>query len=204
MGRRIRDARRSPAIAVAALALVAALAGTALAGTDATTSAISKKKVKKIATKQANKAIDAALPLGSDAIADGAVTGGKLAAGAVGRGQLAAGAVGRGQIAARAIGPSALGDIVLRTEQRPLNEGSNAIPEANCEPGERLISGGGLTNFGNAGDISMNAARPENGDGTAVQSGEAVQPPGGWSVEFVNAPGGTGNATATAMALCLR
>ena len=45
----------SPALIVAALALVAALAGTAVAGPDAGTSALSKKKVKKIATKQINK-----------------------------------------------------------------------------------------------------------------------------------------------------
>jgi hypothetical protein len=45
----------SPAILVAVLALVAALAGTAVAGPDASTSAITKKKVTKIATKQINK-----------------------------------------------------------------------------------------------------------------------------------------------------
>jgi hypothetical protein len=45
----------SPALIVAVLALVAALAGTAVAGPDASTSAISKKKVKSIATKQINK-----------------------------------------------------------------------------------------------------------------------------------------------------
>ena len=49
--------RRSPAIVVVALALVAGLAGTALAGGGATTSAITKATVKKIANKQANKLI---------------------------------------------------------------------------------------------------------------------------------------------------
>ena len=62
--------RTSPAIVVAALALVAALAGTALAGGDATTSAISKKKVKKIARKQAVKQINALAPELSVANAD--------------------------------------------------------------------------------------------------------------------------------------
>jgi hypothetical protein len=52
---KIRASRPSPGIVVAVLALVAALAGTAIAGTPATTSAINKKKVKKIATKQINK-----------------------------------------------------------------------------------------------------------------------------------------------------
>jgi hypothetical protein len=47
----------SPAILVAMLALVAALAGTALAGPDATPSALTKSKVKKIAKKQINKLV---------------------------------------------------------------------------------------------------------------------------------------------------
>jgi hypothetical protein len=55
---RITPSRRSPAIVVAILTLVAALAGTAIAGPDATTSAITKATVKKIANKQANKLID--------------------------------------------------------------------------------------------------------------------------------------------------
>ena len=46
----------SPAIVVAALALVAALAGTAIAGPDAHTRALSKKKVKKISKKEIKKA----------------------------------------------------------------------------------------------------------------------------------------------------
>jgi hypothetical protein len=45
----------SPAILVAVLALVAAFTGTAVAGPDASTSAITKKKVASIATKQINK-----------------------------------------------------------------------------------------------------------------------------------------------------
>ena len=53
--RRGNSSRPSPAIIVAVLALVAALAGTALAAPGASTSAISKKKVKKIATKQINE-----------------------------------------------------------------------------------------------------------------------------------------------------
>ncbi|MGH2993186.1 MAG: hypothetical protein ACRDL1_06590 [Solirubrobacterales bacterium] len=63
MGRRIRDSRHSPAIVVAALALVAALAGTAVAGQDEATSAIGKKKVKKIVKKEVAKQI-ASLPEG--------------------------------------------------------------------------------------------------------------------------------------------
>jgi hypothetical protein len=47
---RIRRARPSPAIAIALLALVAAMTTTAIAGQGASTSAVSKKKVRKIAT----------------------------------------------------------------------------------------------------------------------------------------------------------
>lgn len=50
--------RPSPAIVIAVIALVAAIAGTAVAGPQALTRAISRGKVKKIAAKQANKAID--------------------------------------------------------------------------------------------------------------------------------------------------
>jgi hypothetical protein len=49
--------RPSPAMIVAVVALSAALAGTAIAGPDAITSAITKSKVKKIAAKQAKKEI---------------------------------------------------------------------------------------------------------------------------------------------------
>jgi hypothetical protein len=62
LGGRIRSSRPSPAIIVAVLALVAALAGTAVAGPNASTSAVSKKKVKKIAKKQAVKQINELAP----------------------------------------------------------------------------------------------------------------------------------------------
>jgi hypothetical protein len=53
--RRLKGLRPSPAIVVALLALVAGLAGTAVAGPDASTSAVTKKKAKKIANKQITK-----------------------------------------------------------------------------------------------------------------------------------------------------
>jgi hypothetical protein len=57
MSTKTRRLRPSPAIIVAIAALVAALAGTAVAANpDATTSALTKKKVKKIANKQIDKA----------------------------------------------------------------------------------------------------------------------------------------------------
>ena len=56
--RRIRPSRPSPAIVLAILALVVAVAGTAIAGPGASTSALTKTTVKKIAKKQASKQID--------------------------------------------------------------------------------------------------------------------------------------------------
>jgi hypothetical protein len=53
--------RPSPALLVAVLALIAAVGGTAIAGPQATTSAITKKDVKRIAKKQAVKQIKKAL-----------------------------------------------------------------------------------------------------------------------------------------------
>jgi hypothetical protein len=52
---RIRTSRPSPAIVVAVLALVAALAGTAAAGPDTSISAVTKAKVKRIAGKEIEK-----------------------------------------------------------------------------------------------------------------------------------------------------
>lgn len=60
-----RISRPSPAIIVAVVALVAALAGTAVAGPGASTSAVDKSDVKRIATKKADKAVQAAFPITS-------------------------------------------------------------------------------------------------------------------------------------------
>jgi hypothetical protein len=70
--RRIARSRPSPAIVIAVLALVAALAGTAVAGPGAGTS-VSKKKTKQIAKKQANKEITVRAPGLSVANAQNAV-----------------------------------------------------------------------------------------------------------------------------------
>jgi hypothetical protein len=67
---RLKRSRPSPALVVAVLALVAALAGTAVAADPVATTSISKKKTKKIAKNQAIKQIDLAFadtfPIGSD------------------------------------------------------------------------------------------------------------------------------------------
>src|SRR5918994_2786159 len=71
--RRLKHARPSPALVVAVVALVAALAGTAVAADPLATTSVSKKKTKKIAKKQANKAVDAfaeaTFPIGGSELA---------------------------------------------------------------------------------------------------------------------------------------
>jgi hypothetical protein len=57
--RRIVNSRPSPVIVIAILALVAAVAGTAVAADPVATTSVSKKKVKKIARKQAEKFFNA-------------------------------------------------------------------------------------------------------------------------------------------------
>jgi hypothetical protein len=67
---RLKRSRPSPALVVGVLALVAALAGTAVAADPVATTSVSKKKTKKIAKKQAIKQIDLAFddafPVGGD------------------------------------------------------------------------------------------------------------------------------------------
>jgi hypothetical protein len=60
--RQLRHSRPNSALAVAILALVAAMAGTAVAGSDVQSSAVSKKEVKKVAKKQAKKQINKLAP----------------------------------------------------------------------------------------------------------------------------------------------
>jgi hypothetical protein len=110
--------RPSPAIIVAVVALVAALAGTAVAGPGAETSKITKAKVKKIANKQINKR----LPWKTADIADDAVTTPKLANGAV-------------------VSPK-LGTVDTHAVTQSVSAGAYFEATANCGSGERVLSGG--------------------------------------------------------------
>jgi hypothetical protein len=76
--RSIRSPRQAPVVVLAGLALVAALAGTALAGPDAMTSSLKKSKVKAIAKKQADKRITNRAP--GLSVAEAAALGGLPAA----------------------------------------------------------------------------------------------------------------------------
>jgi hypothetical protein len=67
--RRVRHAVPKPAMIVAVVALVAALAGTAVASDPVASTSVTKKKTKQIAKRVANKAVNNALPVGSGELA---------------------------------------------------------------------------------------------------------------------------------------
>jgi len=130
------SARRSlpsPAIVVAVGALVAALAGTALAGTDAQTAAINKKSVKKIAQKQVTK-LAPELSVASAANAE----------------QL-------GGVAASGYLSSA---IVARFKDTSVPAGSGGDADASCAAGEKVISGGVVFPGFASDDVSVVSSRP--------------------------------------------
>jgi hypothetical protein len=193
--RRSRASRPSPAIIIAVLALVAAVAGTAVAADPvATTSAkkVTKKKVKKIANKQidqrapglsvaqaetasnANTA-NSVSPNGVDttALQDNAVTNAKLGDGAVSSAEIE-----NGQVRATDLGPTVVrSNSVAGTDSpRPLS--------VNCQAGEQVISGGG--------------GIPNPGSGHVLARSQPLA--NGWTVTAH----GTGNWTLQVYALCLQ
>jgi hypothetical protein len=125
--RRIWHSRPSPALVVAVVALVAAMAGTAVAASPLVTSSakpVTKKKVKKIAKKvakkQAKKAVNAfeaeKFPIGASDLA----------------------AIAE-HTASESIAPN------------PSGSASEETATANCDPGERAISGGWTTELEQVG-----------------------------------------------------
>ncbi len=198
--KRVFSERPSPAIIVAVVALVAALAGTAIAGPSAGTSAITKAKVKKIANKQ----IDKRFPLGSASIADAAVTTPKLADGAVTTPKLGEGAVTTPKLGDGSVTGAKLGGVVTRTSSVPLVDGAGNVTEVACQPGEKLIGGGGLVAGGSGNlDYNLQSSRPQPtlGDAGIPNDGD---PFGAWRVAGHNAAGGGGDTTLHAFATCLQ
>jgi hypothetical protein len=138
-----RTSRPSPAFVVALVALVAAVAGTAIADPVASTSALSKKKVKKIAKKEAAKAVNAQFPVQESQIADGAVSGAKIADGGVGAADLGANSVNAAKLAPNAVGASELKDVTLRTGVMTIEDDATPFEqnEVDCQNNEQAISG---------------------------------------------------------------
>jgi hypothetical protein len=163
--RRIEGSRPSPAIVVAVLALVAALAGTAVAGPDATTSKLTKSKV--------NKLIDKRFPVGTAGIADNAVTTPKIADNAVTTPKIADAAITDPKVAddsltGAKINEATLGSPLVRNlemAQDSTVSDSNS-PKAltvDCPAGKQLVGGGANIRGAGLFPPSINAAITDSG-----------------------------------------
>jgi len=150
--RRLSQSRPSPALVVAIVALVAAVAGTAIAQ-EATTSAkpVTKKKVKKIARKQINKLA----PGLSVANADNATNATNAE-----NAQTAENANQLGGVPAAAH----LRNVEIVTAQSASNSNNKSVT-ATCPAGKRLVGGGARERVGflaNSATVAITASGPSH------------------------------------------
>jgi hypothetical protein len=130
-------------------------------------------------------------------IKNGAVSEAKLAQAAVTAAKLANGAVTADKLAPGTVHSPT---VVVRDAEKPLNDGSNAIAEALCQPGEIATGGGGFAS-NQSSDIQMQSLRPMQIDGSSASTGDT---PGGYDAAFLNPAGGGGSTTAFAYVLCMK
>ena len=193
----MRRSRPSPALVVSVAALVAALAGTAVAADPVATTA-AKKVTKKQAKKIANKQIQKRLPWGTADIADAAITQQKIASGAVSTGKLADLAVSTAKLADAAVSNQklrdgsvrsvALGTLTVREDSELIEPMTGDSAQAGCQSGERLISGGAQTQ-----------GVPNDGSWTITRNGPSGN---GWDAAAYN--GNPAAATLITRAICLQ
>ena len=153
--RTIFNNRPSPALIVAVIALVTALAGTSYAVSGLSKNAVGSKQLKKGAVKTADVAKDA-------------ITTGKVKNGSLLKGDFAAGELstqGTGTVTTR-VASASLG---------PTGAGSGVDLTASCQAGEQAVGGGGLIN-NDDNEVTYQASHPSPaGNGST---------PTGWTVRF--------------------
>lgn len=162
--RRITTSQPSAAIIVGMLALVVAMAGTAIAA-DPLAKALTKTKVKKIA----NKEIDKRFPLGTSQIADGAVSGAKLADGGVGSAKIADNAVGGAKLAGGAVTAAKLGAITRSSDDFTISGTSVGADSVSCAAGQQMLSGGAEYLTGDA-QVVLVSSYPESASSWNVRA----------------------------------
>jgi hypothetical protein len=157
---RIKLSSRSSTAALAVTALVAALAGTALAGPDATISELSKKKVKRVATKQATKQVNALAPALADAQIDRRAPDLSVAnaanAGTAATAQAAANASALGGKAASEFAT----DFEVVREQSETSSAETRSVLAKCPAGKTVIGGGARVMLGGSFEVAINSSGP--------------------------------------------
>lgn len=197
---RFRPRRPSPAMCVATIALIAAVGGTAFAAGTINGSSIKDHSISGV--KLRNQAVGTAqlkdysvqardLQNGSvttSKLKSNAVTGAKIAPGAVGASDLAKGSVSSTAIQNGAVTRAALAadarvpHTVVRTSAIiGVLDGALGDAQAQCNPGEALISGGVAVVSPPKPGISIMASRPEPFSGT----------PNRWQGLVSNGSGGT-------------
>jgi hypothetical protein len=197
MMRKLASRRPSPALVLAALALIVAVVGTAQAAPGTKTVLVVRKG-------QIAKGAVGAKALGAGAVhpkalAAGAVTAAAIKAGAVGGVALAPDSVGAGQLAPGAVYGGAFGEVsvhsaaIVDADADPSNnEWTTSAPvTALCGSGERVLSGGVVfTNAGNK-EVGIVTSQPfVNGTGN------------GWVGAITTNAGGA--ARAEVQVLCLK
>jgi len=150
--RTIRMPRLSPTLLVAVAALVAALAGTAIASDPVANTAVSKKKTKKIANKQ----IDKRLPWRTDDIGDQAVTEGKIQDGAVTDAKLSANALSNAIKVTKVNGP-----------QLSVPTGESRSGNTTCPSGSVAISGEAFLDDDTDSHVNLGIASSRRDPGNA-------------------------------------
>jgi hypothetical protein len=156
---RLSQVRPSPAMLVACVALIVALAGTAVAGV-ATSSKLSgkdRKQVKKIARTEANKRIT------------------KRAAGLK---------VAFADSAGNAATAGQLGKVTVQRETGEIGNGTGGSVDAFCPAGTQAIAGGGRADDFN--EPQLLASRPTRAGGEPAGDGESFT---GWRVSVFNETG---------------
>lgn len=206
---RVSQLRPSPAIVVSFVAVSALIGGTAAAvpndpdsqsTSQATSQAVKKSKIRKIATNKANKAITQRAPtlevlfaqtvadnaVATAKLADSAVTAAKLADEAVTTAKLADSAVTSAKMAEQSVKGRELGPTQVVTNGAGIaNNATNSVAVA-CPAGTQMVSGGGTTTLGGNDLVPMLRSFPAGN---------------GWVVTYRNLSGAA--QTITAVANCL-